>query len=358
MLSSPSAPRVSVIVPSYNHARFLPERFSSILAQTLQDFELIVVDDASTDDSVAVINTLLAEIPHKLFINPTNSGSPCSQWLKGIQEARGRYIWIAESDDSCSAEFLATLVQHLEQGACLAYSRSSAIDADGIDISASTLYWPDQFDPHHWRQPFRGSSQHFCRQWLSRSNCIPNASAVIFERELAMEACMNLRPLLAQILYTGDWLFWFQYLSRSDGQIHYLADSLSCFRSHRATTRASSGSAQQERRHLKDYCLACRWLQHHPLLAPSSLLRQRVEDGHWDWILGEYLDRCRPRLFGLLLAQGLAPPLKGLFLIRLLRNPRLQHLAFPRLARWLHAKVAAWHTGKARLIARLRRIDP
>lgn len=350
-------PLVSIIVPNYNHARFLPERFESILTQALQDFELIVLDDASIDDSLQVIQALLADIPHRLIINQSNSGSPSSQWLKGISEARGRYIWIAESDDSCLPEFLDTLVQKLEQGACLAYCRSSAIDAHGIDISASTLYWPDQFDALHWNQPFQQSSQSFCRQWLSRANCIPNASAVIFERELAMQACMDLHQMLGRVLYTGDWLFWFQYLSRIDAQIDYLAEPLSRFRSHGATTRASSGSAQQELRHLKDYCLACRWLQQQPLLAHSSLLRQRAEDGHWDWILGEYLDRCRPKLLSLLLAQGLEPPLKGLLFVRLLRNIRLQHLAFPRFARWLHVKVASWQTAKARLIAQLRRIE-
>jgi glycosyltransferase involved in cell wall biosynthesis len=356
MLSSQPAPRVSVVVPCYNHARFLPERFASILAQTWQDFELIVLDDASTDDSVAVIQALLADQPHRLIINQTNSGSPCSQWIRGIKEARGRYIWIAESDDSCSPEFLATLVQRLEQGACLAYCRSSAINVDGIDISASTLYWPDQFDALRWHQPFQQSSQSFCLQWLSRANCIPNASAVIFERKLAMQVCMHLQQILRKVLYTGDWLFWFQYLAHIDAPIDYLAEPLSRFRSHGATTRASSGSAQQELRHLRDYGLACRWLQQQPLLAHSSLLRQRAEDGHWDWILGEYLDRCRPRLLSLLLAQGLEPPLKGLLFVRLLRNPRLQHLAFPRFARWLHVKVASLQTAKARLLAQLRRI--
>ncbi len=103
--SADQIPRVSIIVPNYNHACFLPERLSSIRNQTFKDYELIILDDASSDESINVIRSELADFPHQLIINEHNSGSPCSQWLKGIQQARGRYVWIAESDDSCSLDF-------------------------------------------------------------------------------------------------------------------------------------------------------------------------------------------------------------------------------------------------------------
>ena len=78
--SADQLPLVSIIVPNYNHARFLPERLSSIRNQTFRDYELIVLDDASSDQSLSVIRAELADFPHQLIINEKNSGSPCNQW--------------------------------------------------------------------------------------------------------------------------------------------------------------------------------------------------------------------------------------------------------------------------------------
>lgn len=355
MLSSQPVPRVSVIVPSYNHAHFLPERFTSILAQTLQDLELIVLDDASTDNSVAVIRSLLAGIPHKLILNQTNTGSPCSQWIRGIREARGRYIWIAESDDSCTPEFLATLVQRLEAGACLAYCRSSAVDQDGQDVTATTTYWPDLFDPMHWRNSFEESSQSFCRQWLSRANCIPNASAVVFRREHALTTCLRLAPLLADILYIGDWYFWFDYLSSIKGTIAYVAKPMSGFRSHSATTRSDNSSLIKQKSQTKEFCQMCRWLNHHPLFSNSPPLGHRLFDGHWDWMLGPYLSCRRPSLFALLIGRGLDGPLRWLMPLRLLLNRQLRLIAFPKLELLLRSCMGSWQTRQAMFIAGMRR---
>ena len=132
MSRTTATPLVSIIVPNYNHARFLPERLASIRNQTFKDYELIVLDDASSDQSLGVIRAELADIPHQLIINEQNSGSPCSQWLKGIEQAQGRYVWIAESDDSCSPDFLDMMVKVMDQGASLAYCRSQAINEQGI----------------------------------------------------------------------------------------------------------------------------------------------------------------------------------------------------------------------------------
>ena len=60
-MAAEPTPRVSVIVPNYNHARFLRRRLDSILAQTYQDFELILLDDASTDESLTILDTYASE---------------------------------------------------------------------------------------------------------------------------------------------------------------------------------------------------------------------------------------------------------------------------------------------------------
>ena len=95
-------PLVSVIIPNYNHARFLIERIDSVLNQSYKNFEIIVLDDKSTDNSVEIImkysnNKHVSQI----VINDENSGSPFLQWQKGFKLAKGELVWIAESDDYC-----------------------------------------------------------------------------------------------------------------------------------------------------------------------------------------------------------------------------------------------------------------
>jgi glycosyltransferase involved in cell wall biosynthesis len=91
-------PKVSVILPNYNHQKYLSKRIESILNQSFVDFELIILDDASKDDSREVIQTYVDKdkrITH--FIKrKVNSGSTFIQWEKGISLAKGEFIWIAE----------------------------------------------------------------------------------------------------------------------------------------------------------------------------------------------------------------------------------------------------------------------
>ncbi len=89
---------ISVIVPNYNHARFLKRRIDSILNQTYQDFELILLDDCSSDDSCDILLSY-KDNPHvsQIVFNDENSGTPFKQWDKGIRMAKGKWIWIAES---------------------------------------------------------------------------------------------------------------------------------------------------------------------------------------------------------------------------------------------------------------------
>lgn len=103
-------PLVSIIIPNYNHARFLDERMQSVLGQTYQNFEVIILDDRSTDNSREVIEKYRSNPKvRKILFNDTNSGSPFRQWKKGMELASGEIVWIAESDDHCEDTFLEKL---------------------------------------------------------------------------------------------------------------------------------------------------------------------------------------------------------------------------------------------------------
>ena len=127
-------PKVSVILPNYNHANYLCERIDSILNQSFTDFELILLDDCSTDNSRDILSSYQTspKISHVVF-NEKNSGSTFIQWDKGLKLAKGEYIWIAESDDMADPDFLKHTIEQLDHTplANIAFTGSYKIDKQG-----------------------------------------------------------------------------------------------------------------------------------------------------------------------------------------------------------------------------------
>lgn len=101
-----NSPLVSVIIPNYCHAPYLEQRITSVLNQTYTNFEVIILDDNSPDNSVEIINQFKNDehIKH-IVVNEKNSGSTFIQWNRGIELSQGEIIWIAESDDYCEPTF-------------------------------------------------------------------------------------------------------------------------------------------------------------------------------------------------------------------------------------------------------------
>jgi len=126
-------PLVSVVTPSYNHAKFLPDRIESIHSQTLKDFEWIIIDDCSTDNSRQILQEAAICDPRiKLFLNDENLGMAGTTRL-AIERSSGKYIHRAESDDACDPRFLQRMVEVLEANseAGFAYCRSLQMDEQG-----------------------------------------------------------------------------------------------------------------------------------------------------------------------------------------------------------------------------------
>ncbi len=115
--------QVSIIVPSYNHGQFLMDRLTTIANQTYKDWEAIIIDDKSTDNSVEIIAKFIKDYPDfkvkHFIVNETNSGSGYKSWQKGIELATSEYIWIAETDDYSDACFLEESVSILEKHSTL-----------------------------------------------------------------------------------------------------------------------------------------------------------------------------------------------------------------------------------------------
>ena len=113
----PDLPSVTVAVPNYNYAAYLRERLDSVFDQTHPVEDVIVLDDASTDESVKVIEEVAQKRKRDLtlIINEVNSGSVFKQWAAAVDAARGEFIWIAEADDGADPRFLSHILALMTQ---------------------------------------------------------------------------------------------------------------------------------------------------------------------------------------------------------------------------------------------------
>jgi stress-induced morphogen len=109
--------KVSVIIPCYNYAHFLPEAVESVIQQTFQDFEIVIVNDGSTDHSSEVAEQLKTKYSscQIRIINQENSGQPAISRNRGIAQALGKYILPLDADDKIGCTYLEKAVQVLDR---------------------------------------------------------------------------------------------------------------------------------------------------------------------------------------------------------------------------------------------------
>ncbi len=229
-----SFPKVSIIIPNYNHVRYLKQRIASILSQDFQDFEIIILDDYSLDDSRELIATYSKHEKVKVCIfNSKNSGSTFKQWKKGISLAKGKYIWIAESDDYCDSSFLSSTIEILENdhSVGLVYCQSDIV-GENNEYLFNERAWFDKLDGNRWVNSFKNNGLEHVFKHMTDFNTIPNASAVLFRREL-----IDLKEIPTDFKYSGDWYFWITLLSRTN--LFYIAKPLNFFRSSNQSTRSN-----------------------------------------------------------------------------------------------------------------------
>jgi len=122
--SSSSAPLVSVIIPAYNSGQYLGDSIDSMRAQTLRDIEIIVVDDGSTDDSLAVARARAALDPRvRVLARAQPSGRPSVPRNEAMRAARGRYIALLDADDVSTEHRLESAVDAMQKtGARFAFT--------------------------------------------------------------------------------------------------------------------------------------------------------------------------------------------------------------------------------------------
>ena len=140
-------PLISVVITCYNYGRYLRECVESILSQSLQSCEIIIVNDGSTDDSQSIAESLIGESPSKAIriIRQPNSGKPAVARNNGISQAIGKYILCLDADDKLSPDFLLQCARTLEftPGVSIAYPDQQNF-GEGNDVRA-----PSRVRFHH-----------------------------------------------------------------------------------------------------------------------------------------------------------------------------------------------------------------
>jgi glycosyltransferase involved in cell wall biosynthesis len=249
-------PKVSVIVPSYNHARYLARRIESILAQTCRDFELLILDDASPDDSRDIARRYLADPRVSLEFNETNSGNAYLQWRKGLSLTTGKYVWIAESDDYAEPTLLERLLEKLEHNpqVGIAVCESEVVDEMDKLIVRYGDIWKNnesfaEYDLSFLDRDVVFTGPDYCRRLMVPWNTIPNASAAVFRRA-AFEA---IGGPVTHMKVCGDWYTYCEILMRFD--IARIPDHLNHFRDHAVNVRRRTKALDYvaESREVRDY---------------------------------------------------------------------------------------------------------
>lgn len=228
-------PKVSVIVPNYNHSRYLKDRIDSILGQTYKDFELILMDDNSSDNSREILESYRKYPFVTLLFNTVNSGSSFKQWNKGTMAATGEYIWVAESDDVADKEFLSTVVPILDadKDISLAYSQSYDIDENGA-VKGVWLNHTKGFEDNIWTADFVANGNDLIKKYMIYLNCLPNASGVLIRKSKMEEVGWANE----KFKLNGDWEFWIKMMLGT--KVGFTAKCLNYFRTHSLSVRSEA----------------------------------------------------------------------------------------------------------------------
>ena len=211
---------VSVILPNYNYDCFLRQRIDSILSQTYDNIELIILDDCSSDNSFKVIESYRKHNKVKAIVyNEHNSGSTFKQWQKGFQFAEGEFIWIAEADDYADIHFLEEIVERMKEN-------------KDIKVGFSNSYWvtpnntfinKDYTIKEHIKI-YDGKS--FIKKHLLKENYIYNASMAVFRKDVLTFVDTDFEDYRS----CGDKLFWSSIASL--GKVLFVCKPLNYFRIH------------------------------------------------------------------------------------------------------------------------------
>lgn len=272
-LAKPGLLSISVAVPSYNYECYMAGRLASVFAQTYPVHEVIVLDDASSDRSVAIAEETAAGWTRRIHIerNERNSGSVFAQWRRAAERATGEWLWIAEADDLSDPSFLTTMADAISRASdvALAFCDSCAIDGDGKVLWADCKAYYAEVAPGVLDQDDVFDGMTFLRTCMAERNLILNASAVLWRRSALLEALERCEADLQRLQLAGDWRLYAEMMTRPGAEVVYVARPLNQHRRHpqSVTARLSHTAHTAEIGHMHDIIAR--------ILGADPVLRQR-----------------------------------------------------------------------------------
>lgn len=251
---------IGAVIPNYNYARYLPERFASVQAQSRPVDCLVFLDDASTDDSWQVAEQIPWDgaRPPVMARNTANSGDVLGQWRAGVARLETDLVWIAEADDRADPAFLDALAARLDadDAAIFAFCDSAAIGADGTRTAPNTQGYYAALGPNPLAADAVFTAEEFAAACLCPRNLVVSASAVLWRTRALAAALAAVAGESWRC--AGDWRVYLE--ACQGGRIHYLAAPLS---EHRRHDRSVTGSTPGPRHYAE-------------VVAMHVLLRERL----------------------------------------------------------------------------------
>jgi len=223
---------VSIVVASYNHANYLERRMESLLGQTYQNIEILVIDDCSTDCNIDVLRSYESNKKVKLFARKENGG-----WVivfnQGLEMSAGEFILFANCDDECDPTMVERLVEGMRANpsAGICYCRSLMID-EGSNLIGDDFTGRERAFRVRCATDALLTKNEMCR-FLLDSCVIPNTSAALIRRE-CFDSVGNIS---SEYKVCSDWLLYFDIARRYD--IAYIAAPLNKFRQHKSSITGS-----------------------------------------------------------------------------------------------------------------------
>ena len=279
-------PKVSVVVPNYNHAPYLAKRLESIYNQTYKNIEVILLDDCSTDNSREILTAFAALYPKitKTVFNETNAGSQNRQWAKGISLCTGSLVWIAESDDFCELDFLEKLVPHFEdESVLLAYSRTVFVNENDAAFWSTEEYLAN-LGKERWLKPYVNAAADEAKNYFSRKNLICNASSALFRRPIHLSLLQDSSWLNLKIC--ADWIFYLNVMR--GGAIAYTNATTNYYRRHKTNLSVPTYS--------KDF-----YYREHQIVGETLARLYDIDDaaidGLYNKAMGDWFANCSDKDF-------------------------------------------------------------
>lgn len=226
------SPKVSVIIPCYNQAKFLPRTIAALQAQTFGAWECIVIDDGSKDNTAEVVNNIALHEPRVRLIQQPNGGSASARDL-GLQHAQGQFIQFLDADDTIDPEKLQRqVVRMLETDAAICYTAFCSENAQGARTNMRFVRLNMRKILVHWGLGASVPIHSFLyRTDFIRRNALKFQSACRFREDWRWHiVCFNAQPkqallpdLCGAIYYQNEQGKTGSYIRMQEGNFEFMA---------------------------------------------------------------------------------------------------------------------------------------